>query len=157
MSNNAKKKKASFNVLDVFIILLVVVLIASIAYKISQNMDEDANKDNTVYTVAFECEEYESLAKYLSYGEKVYVASTGELLGYVYKSVTVTGENTSDLYEQVNLEGSLRLNGNFRKSPDGNFYVLDDLNLTVGSKIDVYTDDTEFTITVKQITNKKEN
>ncbi len=156
MSNNTKKR-FSFNVLDIFIILLVVILLASVAYKMWQNMKKDKNQTKPVYTVVFECEDYESLAKYLSNGEEVYISSSGELLGYVYKSITVSDENNSDLYEQVNLEGSLRLNGNVKKSREGNFYVLDDLNLTVGSKIDVYTDDTEFTITVKQFIDKKGN
>lgn len=172
MSSNTKKKKASFNVLDVFIILLVVILIASIAYKVSQNLDEDKNKDNTVYTVAFECEEYESLSRYLADGEKVYVASSGELLGYIYKSADILGsssliviedgeesteQSTEDnLYERVRFEGKLKLNGNTQKSAKGNYYTLEDLNIAVGSKIEVYTDDAEFTITIKQFIDKDE-
>ncbi len=175
MSNKTKKKRFSFNVLDVFIILLVVILIASIAYKISQNMDKDANKDNPIYTVAFECEEYESLAKYLSNGEAVYITSSGELLGYIYKSADVQGssaivvikdeevttedvpadaESADDLYERVRFEGKLKLNGNTKKSVEGNYYTLEGLNIAVGSKIEVYTDDAEFTITVKQFIDK---
>lgn len=177
MSENTKKKRFSFNVLDVFIILLVVVLIASVAYKVSQNMDKDAKKDNTVYTVVFECEEYETLAKYLSKGEKVYISTTGELLGYIHKSsdnvgptalITIeeepdaetpdatepTDTPVDDLYERVRFEGKLKLNGNTQKSVVGNYYTLEELNIAVGSKISVYTDDAEFTITVKQIIGK---
>lgn len=172
MSNNTKKR-FSFNVLDIFIILLVVILIASVVYKIWQNSKKDANKDNPVYTVVFECEDYESLAKYLADGEEVYVRSSGELLGYIHKSgdiigsdvlVIIEGSDTEDttvggdgLYESVRFEGKIKLNGNTKKSREGNYYVLDDLNITVGSKIEVYTDDTEFTITVKRFVDKNGN
>ena len=176
MSDNTKKRRFSFNVLDVFIILLVVILIASVVYKVSQNMDKDANQDNPVYTILFECEEYESLAKYLDDGDEIYVKSSGELWGYIYKSGDIMGsgsifivedEETStddvpaisdsasdDLYERVRFEGKLKLNGNTKKSGEGNYYTLEDLNITVGSKIEVYTDDAEFTITVKQFIDK---
>ncbi len=176
MSNNMKKR-FSFNVLDVFIILLVVILIASVVYKISQNSKQDARKDNPVYTVVFECEDYETLAKYLLDGEEVYIKSSGELLGYIHKSGDIIGAYavviidepnaeeipvspdtpSDDMYERVRFEGKIKLNGNTKKSREGNYYVLDDLNITVGSKIEVYTDDTEFTITVKQFTDKNGN
>ncbi len=170
MSENTRKRRFSFNVLDVFIILLVVILIASIAYKIYQTSKKDANQDNPVYTVVFECEDYESLAGYLVDGEEVYIRSSGELLGFIHKAGDVMGgyalviidESTAedtdtasdDLYDRVKFEGKIKLNGNTKKSPKGNYYVIEGLNLTVGSKIDVYTDDTEFTITVKQFMDK---
>ena len=170
MSNNTKKR-VSFNVLDVFIILLVIILIASVVYKIWQNNKKDANKDNPVYTVVFECEEYESLAGYLVDREEVYIKSSGELLGYIHRSGDTIGadalvvidepsDNNSsedEFYELVRFEGKIKLNGNTKKSREGNYYVLEDLNITVGSKIEVYTDDTEFTITVKQFTDKNGN
>ncbi len=170
MSGNTKKR-FSFNVLDVFIILLVVILIASVVYKIYQNSKKDANQDNPVYTVVFECEDYESLASYLLDGEEVYIKSSGELLGYIHKSGDVIGAyalvilddadtegtSSSDLYDRMKFEGKLKLNGNTKKSREGNYYVLEDLNLTVGSKIEVYTEDTEFTITIKQFTDKNGN
>ena len=167
MSSNTKKR-FSFNVLDVFIILLVVILIASVVYKISQNSKKNANQDNPVYTVVFECEDYESLASYLLDGEEVYIKSSGELLGYIHKGGDVIGAyalvvvddadtegtHSDDQYERVKFEGKLKLNGNTKKSGEGNYYTLEDLNLTVGSKIEVYTEDTEFTITVKQFMDK---
>lgn len=177
MSDNTKKRRLSFNVLDVFIVLLVLVLILSVAYKISQSMKKDANNDNPVYTIIFECEEYESLAKYLSDGEAVYIRSSGEILGYIYKSEDASGSSaivviedeqdsteqdavgttkaeTDDLYERVKFEGTLKLNGNTKKSNEGNYYTLEDFNICVGSKIEVYTDDAEFTITVKKFIDK---
>lgn len=181
MSENTKKKKYAFNVFDVFIILLVIILIASAVYRISQTSAEKANQDNPVYTVYFECDgEYESLAKYLSDGEEVYIKSTGELLGYIYKSADMLGDTaihvkddgtqapmeepteakpkaeseTADLYERVDFVGKLKLNGNAVKGREGSYYTVEELNITVGSVIEVYTDDTEFTIIVKQIADK---
>ena len=168
MSGNLKKKKYALNVFDIFIILLVVILIASVVYKISQTSAKEANQDNPVYTVSFECEEYQSLAKYLADGEAVYVKSTGELLGYIYKSgdvlgntaITYVDENiaetseNSPLYDTARFEGKIKLNGNTVKGRDGAYYSIEELNISVGSVIEVYTDDTQFTITVKQIMDK---
>ncbi len=169
--SDSTKKRLSFNVLDVFIILLVVILIASVVYKIYQNSQKDAKQDNPVYTVVFECEDYESLASYLLDGEEVYIRSSGELLGYIHKSGEIVGSYalvaiddadgedapSPELYDRRRFEGKLKLNGNTKKSREGNYYVLEDLNLTVGSKIEVYTEDTEFTITIKQFTDKNGN
>lgn len=186
MNENKKKKKLSFNVLDVFVILLVVILILTAVYKITQASSSKANEDNPVYMIEFECTgEYNSLVKYLSDGEEIYLKSTGELLGYLYRSAdflgtdaifviqpendgeedngSQAGEKTGitkdphgvDIYRQVSYWGKIKLNGNFEKSHTGAYYSLGDLNITVGSVLEVYTDDTLFTLTVKRIIDKK--
>ena len=177
MSENVKKKKFHFNVLDVFVILLVAVLVFSVIYKISSNSSKEANQDNPVYTVRFECEdEYNSLVRYLDDGDEVYIKATGELLGYIYKSGDAIGtdaiveigtdkpeeektklsneESEDEEYRLTSYEGKLKLNGNTEKSREGSYYILDGQNITVGSRIQVYTDDTEFTIIIKQLTDK---
>lgn len=94
MSEKAKKRKYSFNVFDVFVILLVLILIASVVYKVSKGSEKEANKDNPVYTVIFECKsEPSSLNRYLKDGEEVYIKSSGELLGYIYVSADTQSLN----------------------------------------------------------------
>ena len=177
MSENTKKRKIRFNVLDVFVILLIAVLIFSVIYKIYANNAKEANKTETVYIVRFECADaYNSLIRYLDEGDEVYIKSTGEFLGYIYKSedaigtdaIVETGSNKPEAeqteddtekkedegYRRTSYEGRLKLNGNTEMSRDGLYYILNGQNITVGSKIQVYTDDTEFTITIKQLTDK---
>lgn len=184
MSENKKKRKISFNVLDVLVVLLLIILILTAVYKVSQAASSKANEDNPVYTIEFECDaEYNSLAKYLSDGDEIYLKSTGELLGYLYRSADTIGTNAIsviqpesdsgessdsqdgvktemqkdrygvDIYRQVSYEGKIKLNGNFEKSRTGAYYSLGDLNITVGSVLEVYTDDTLFTLTVRRFVN----
>ncbi len=165
---NKIKRKISFNVFDVFVILLVVILIGSVIYKISVDNSKEARKDNSTYTIVFECyNEYNSLSKYVSDGDEVYIKAGGELLGYIYKSADSKGaqsihviekdteqttekKSPSKLYERVDYEGKIKLNGNAEKSRDGLYYTVEGMNVTVGSKIEVYTKNAQFTITVKE-------
>lgn len=64
-------------------------------------------------------------------------------------------ENES-IYTIVKLSGSISLNGNIKKSANGNYYVLGSDNLTVGGRLTVYTDNAEFVITITEIDEKKE-
>ncbi|MBE6547324.1 MAG: DUF4330 family protein [Ruminococcaceae bacterium] len=182
MRDNAGKKRIGFNVFDVFIILLVVILIATVGYKIYQTTSKEARKDNPTCTVVFECDsEYDSLGGYLKNGDAVYLKSTGQLLGYMYASSTndvvqivskndkedvqtdkedaseLPGEKNVEIgavYSRVKYTGKLRLNGNAEKSREGAFYILEGMNITVGSEIEVYTDNAEFTIVVKELIDK---
>lgn len=178
MSETKKKRKYSFNAFDVFVILLILVLIGTVVYKISKKSSIDANKDNPVYTVIFDCtDEYDSLQKYLKDGDEVYIKSSGELFGYIYKSADsvvkdalysseteTSGEADSTIvengteeaisesavyYKKTDFEGKIKLNGNAEKSNEGEYYTVEGINITVGSVIDVYTDDAEFTIIIK--------
>lgn len=179
-SERSRKKKYSFNVFDFFVILLVLILIATVVYKISVGSAKEANKDNPVYTVVFECRsEPSSLDRYLKDGEEVYIKSSGELLGYIYRSAdsnslyaltpiesTTGGESGSEsatesvsasgekVYSNTGFKGLIKLNGNAEKSKEGTYYSIEGLNITVGSSIDVYTSYAEFTITVMEFTDK---
>lgn len=184
MSDTSKKKQFSFNVFDVFIILLAVALIATVVYNVLQNSYKTATEDNPRYVMEFECEsEYDSLAKYIKEGDEVYIKSNGELIGYIRKSdmmstdaIVVVDKGTQDsteeptdepaqnvsgkaeyddLYKKVTFSGEMKLNGNTQKSRDGSYYSIEDFNITVGSKIEVYTDNAQFTITVKAINDIK--
>lgn len=183
MSERVKKRRYSFNVFDVFVILLVLILIASVVYKISKSSEKEANKDNPVYTVIFECKsEPSSLNDYLNDGEEVYIKSSGELLGYIYRSGDSSsmyaltpierdteissgngsGEAVTDstptaggkVYGNIGFTGKIKLNGNAEKAKEGSYYSIEGLNITVGSSVDVYTNYAEFTITVVEFTDK---
>lgn len=58
------------------------------------------------------------------------------------------------IYRMVKLSGSIDLNGNIRKSVNGNYYVLGGENITVGGRLTVHTDNTEFVITITEISEK---
>lgn len=101
MAKNVKMKKKRdkrVSALDVVIVLLIIGLIAAFAYRVYDGIADPVFKKSSQYTVSFVCdEEYNSVAKYLSDGEAVYIASTGELLGNLYAKkagepvITVSG------------------------------------------------------------------
>lgn len=176
MSDTRKKKRISFNVFDVFIILLIVVLIGTVVYKVMYSSSDNIIKDKSKYMLVFECEEeYNSLSKYIKDGDEVYIKSNGKLIGYIRddniisataidevvddteKDTSASGavgdEEYDELYRNVKFTGKIKLNGNTQKSRDGSYYLLDDFNITVGSKIEVYTDNAQFTVIVKEISN----
>ena len=169
---NNKKSKVKINAFDVFVVLLVLCLLATIVFKIYASVTKDDNAKNSEITMSFKCEgEYNSLVKYINSGDEVYLES-GELLGYIYKSpdsdelfvITPREEalekedtNSSSkvasnikitTYEKIDFTGNIKLNGNAIKSSKGNYYTIGSDNITVGGKLDLHTKRTEFTITV---------
>ena len=81
----AKKEKRRINPFDVVVILLVIILIATFAYRLYDGIADSGNSNDIKYVMEFECEnEYNSLLNYLSEGDAIYLESTGELLGYLY-------------------------------------------------------------------------
>lgn len=172
------KTKKRFNVIDVVLILLVVALIATIVYRVYAGISNDKKTGSGQYILTFECEsEYDVLTKYLSNGEYVYFAADGGLLGRLYDSdLTDSVEAVYEIkagdapggedapqddseskldsslgYKKVKLGGQIKLNGETVKSKNGAYYVVGEINLTEGSVIEVYTNDTEFTLRVVTI------
>ena len=177
MSKDVKNKKdRKITALDVVIVLLTVGLLATFAYRIYDGVAAPDFVEDSKYSVEFVCEgEYNSIAKYLENGEAVYLASTGELLGnlYVKKAgspvIAVTGgssqpedgadgsDETADtvaeeLYEKVTLSGHLKLNADATAVSTAGYYTIGSFNLTSGSVIDVFTEDTVFTLKIVSIT-----
>ena len=173
MAKNVKKKRdKKITALDVVIVLLIIGLLATFAYRVYDGIADPSFKKNSKYTLAFVCDdEYNSIAKYLEDGEAVYIASTGELLGNLYAKkagepvITVSGgsadvetdSESSDLasetlYEKVILSGNLKLNADADAISAGNYYTVGGINIVGGSTIEVYTEDTVFTLTVASIT-----
>ena len=56
------------------------------------------------------------------------------------------------LYDTVKIGGKIRLSGDAFKVRTGGYYTIGDINITKGSVISVYTENAEFTVTVKDIT-----
>ena len=164
MAKNVKKRDKKITALDVVIVLLIIGLLATFAYRVYDGIADPGFKKNSKYTLAFVCnDEYNSIAKYLEDGEAVYIASTGELLGNLYAKkagepvIAVSGgsddgETDETLYEKVTLSGNLKLNADADAISAGNYYTVGGINIVGGSTIEVYTEDTVFTLTVASIT-----
>lgn len=174
-----KKRDKKITALDVVIVLLIIGLLASFAYRVYDGIADPSFKKSSKYALSFVCdEEYNTIAKYLEDGEAVYIASTGELLGNLYARkagepvITVsggsadtepdieTGVETGDesateivetLYEKVTLSGNLKLNADADMVSAGNYYTVGGINIVSGSVIEVYTEDAVFTLTVASI------
>ncbi len=163
MSGNVKKKKAKFNVIDVLIIFLVVVLIATVAYRVYTGINDKTSPSRSQYVITFDCDgEYNSIVNYLTQGKAVYLASNGKLLGHMYApnengSAYITSANSDGessnaaSYDKVSIRGYISMSSETVKIAAGNYYSIGDVNLSVGSTINVYTNDAEFTLTVKSI------
>ena len=177
---NAGKEKRKLNAFDVLVIFLVICLLATFAYRIYEGVSEENNRGSSKYLLRFECKsEYNSILKHLPAGEAVYIASTGELLGYINagssgeaalyiiteevpsESEEASGGETAesnvseaenrDAYDKVTLSGEIRLSGDASKRHDANLYTVGSMNITAGSEFNVYTKNAEFTLTVVSI------
>lgn len=178
----AKKRKRSgkrITAFDVLVILLVFCLAATVAYRVYTTTANEKAGNSAKYVIEFECEDYDSLVGYLSVGESLYLESNGRLLGELYKkgndplisveyldtesTEQTTSENevqssedeTEVSYRMATMTGKLKLNKDVKASKEGNYYSLGEINFSKGSVINVYTDDTEFTITITNITTVK--
>ena len=167
--SNATKKSRRINVIDIIVILLVLALIATAVFKIYSEITNGASNKQGNYIVTFECDsEYRELMSYLKSGTAVYLVSNGTLIGYLYdapgdelgavyeiESVeegAAEAENeSSDPYEKIRFGGSLKLASNAVKSKTGNYYTVEDRNISVGTTLNVYTEKAVFTLTVKSI------
>ena len=162
---NKKKTKFKINAFDVFLILLVLCLIGTLAYRLYNGVAEDKNSYNNEYVLSFVCDgEYDSVIRYVKDGDAVYLNS-GELLGYItfaesndgtYPLEIINDENSSanpdnNILEFVAFKGEMKLNGNAKKATNGNYYVIGDENVIEGSEITVHTRTAEFTVSIVSI------
>lgn len=162
-----KKDRKKINAFDVVIVLLILCLIATFAYRVYDGVSDPTMKKDSKYVVAFEVnDEYISLCKYLENGEAVYLENSGELLGHLYSDnagesvLSIVGgadeeeseESTEYVYETVKLAGKLKLNAEATAISDGNYYTVGTTNIAKGSVVNVYTSDTVFTLKVVSVT-----
>lgn len=180
MSENQKKSGRGITAFDILVILLVLCLAATVVYRVYTETTNDKAGITSKYMIEFECEDYDSLAKYLEAGESVYLSSNGRLLGELYKGwnetqaisveyldTEATEQTTSETgaeqledetgisYRIAKMTGKLKLNTDVTASKEGNYYSLGEINFSKGSVINVYTEDAEFTITITNITTTK--
>lgn len=182
MAEKQKKSGLRINAFDILVILLVLCLIGTVAYRVYEGVAKDKVDSTSKYVIEFECEDYDSLARYLASGDEVYLSSNGALLGEIYRGrtdfqaiyveteaeeTTVSDETTDSIiiggtddeetetgmsYKPAKITGKLRLNVSVTASSEGSYYTLGDVNFSKGSVINVYTEDAEFTITITNIT-----
>lgn len=165
MSRKAKKR-VRLNVIDVLIIILAVALIATVVYRIYTGTNDKISPSQSKYVITFECEdEISSLVNYLKSGKAVYIANSETLLGHMYSPegklgsayvVSVHGENgeteNGDLsYQKAHICGYMKMNSEAVKSSLGGHYSIGEINVTVGSRLEVYTEETTFTLVIKSI------
>ena len=176
MADKQKRSGKRITAFDVLVILLVLCLAVTVVYRVYTETAGGKAGVKSKYVIEFECVDYDSLARYLSAGESVYLSSNGKLLGELYKrgnesqvisieylETDVTEQPSADdaqsaedetsvSYKLAKMTGKLRLNTDVKASKEGNYYSLGEINFSKGSVITVYTEDAEFTITVTNIT-----
>ena len=164
MNEKTNKKKVRFNVIDVLIIFLVVALIATVVYRVYTGVNEGTASSQGKYVITFESDsEYDSIVDYLKKGTAVYFADSGKLLGQMYApnsktpavSVISEQDGKSGLdYSLVAIRGYILMSGETVKVSGAGYYSIGGTNVTVGSTINVYTNEAEFTLVVKSIDTK---
>lgn len=172
MSSENKKTRRKINVIDVVIILLVLALIGTVVFRIYTKISDNPSNKHSKFIVTFECdEEYNSLVKHLKSGDAVYFSSKGTLIGYLYDApgdgksavyeikasgVETDTDNNADAYVKTRLGGKMRLASNAVKVKNGEYYTIEDVTISKGSTIKVYTEKAVFTLTVKDISEEAE-
>ena len=162
------KNKRRFNVIDVLIIMLVLALVATVGYRIYAQVTDNAGDKKSDYVIVFESdEEYRAMIGALKNEDEVYFCSDGTLMGYLYddaddgKSLIYElgaseeeGEETG-LYEKICFGGMMALSAQANEVKGSDYLVIGDRNISVGSRIEVYTENATFTLTVKSINKLK--
>jgi len=164
MDNTVVKKKGKrINAIDVAIILLLLALIGTAAYRIYSEVTNGVSASQSNIILVFESRvDDESILNYLKNGDSVFLTTDNTKLGVLYDSKS--GDGLGAVYKKANndaevggdgakitLAGAIRLSADARKSQNGNYYVINGRNISVGSKMDVYTETAVLRITVKSI------
>ena len=158
------KNRRRLNVIDVLIIMLVLALLATVGYRVYTQITESDEGKKSEFVISFESDaEYRAMMKAIKNGDEVYFCSDGVLMGYIYdkkndgKAVVYElgledgAEADTALYDTVSFGGMVALSAQADEVRGSDYYVIGDRNLSVGSKIEVYTEKATFTITIKSI------
>lgn len=174
MARNEKKTRRGVNPFDVVIVLLVLCLLSTFAYRVYKGVENNESSSGSEYVLTFSCEgKTESLADYLEGGTPVYLSANNELLGHIFEgkeAITVSelseteteGEadnrsesetvpGASSPYKDAHILGKISLSDNVAVYNNGVYYSIGDVNFTVGSELVIYTEKTFFTIRVESI------
>ena len=155
--NIKKKGRKRLNVIDVVIILLLVALVGTAGYRIYTEVTKGGSSAQSNIVVTFEAQvEDEGIIEYLKNGDAVYFTTDKAQLGVLYD--TVSGDDNGPVYVfkatedgKITVIGTLKLVADAHKAKSGNYYVIGERNINVGSKLDVYTDMATLEITIKSI------
>ena len=152
-----KKERKGLNVIDVVIIFLIIGLLGVAGYRIYTEFDSGASDRQSNIVVHFEAQvEDAGIINYLPSGRAVYFTTDKTQLGNLYDGnaadslgavYTVKTEDNG----MISVRGAIRLVADAHKAQDGEYYVIDDRNITIGSILDVYTDTAVLRITVKGV------
>lgn len=152
-----RKERKGLNVIDVVIILLLVALLGTAGYRIYTEITGNGSGKQSNITVIFEAEvEDEGIVNHLYDGAAVYFTSDNTRLGNLYDGNAEDGLGAVYVASRtesgnVILCGTLRLTSQASHAQDGEYYVIDGRNISVGSRISVYTETAVLNITVKGI------
>lgn len=181
IKKEVSKTRKKINPFDVIIVLLLLCLLGTLAYRVYDGVTVKNSKKDSKYVMTFECEGvYSSLvdSRYLLNNTAVYL-SDGDLLGYIYtgkngeaqvsiiERMTEEASETEDLesvdnateketdtsyvYEKVKIRGKIRLNSRTVKVNNGGYYSVDDMDFAVGSVFEVHTEMAVFTLKVVSV------
>lgn len=152
-----RKERKRLNVIDVVIILLLVALVGTAGYRIYTEVTSGGAAAQSNIVLTFEAQvEDEGIVSYLKKGNAVYFTTDKTQLGNLYDMnsedghgpVYVTGKTENGKFI---VSGSLKLVADARKASGREYYVINGRNISVGSKLDVYTEKAVLKITVKSI------
>lgn len=165
MSVKKNNGRFSINAFDVFVIILVLALIATIVYKAVDVINIGSVSDKKDYTVVFYAQdEYNTLENYLKNGDNVYLCDSGIYIGTIeyYMGEDVLYENIeSDSseagsqaptgeYYKTNYYGRIKLCKDAYDNENG-YITVEGFNIAKGAVLRVRTDKTEFEIKVTDI------
>ena len=159
------KKKVKLNVIDILIIILVIALIATVVYRVYTGISKKTSPASSKYVITFEIDsQYDSMIGYLKEGKAIYFLENGQLLGNMYTpadkdapayamggSAFVEDEGEVHDYRKVDVCGYIKMSSEAVRSQSGDYYSIGEINLTVGSCVEVYTNEATFTLIVKSI------
>ena len=152
-----KKERRGLNVIDVVIILLLIALVGTAGYRIYTEVTGGGIVAQSNIVLTFEAQvDDEGIVNYLKEGNTVYFTTDKSQLGRLYDKDAEDGKGPvfvieSDDDEKITLSGSLTLVADARKASGREYYVINGRNISVGSKLDVYTENAVLKITVKSI------
>ena len=158
-----KKAKTRFNVIDVFIIVLVLLCVFGICFRSQITEWIGIEKKVEEYQISFEVSEIRhTSSRYFYTGSEVYLDSGDVVVGTINGNCTVLPAKVyvedaegalvltnypKDTY--VDISGAIKCEGLYK---EGRFYLNGTYSLAPGSSLNVHTEMVDFVMTVTEIT-----
>ena len=162
MQQSEKRSARKFNVIDLFIIILVLLCVLGIVFRSQISEWIGVEKNVEEYKLSFEVSEIRYTSdKYFQAGSKVYIDSGNALLGTIDGNCTIL---PSEVYVEgpdgvpvkvncpkdtyIDISGVIKCLG---IEKDGGFYLSGTYAIAPGSQLKVHTEMINFIITVTEI------